>query len=427
MRKIVRLAAMTVIAFGPLLASGENWPCFRGPDGSGVSSETGLPTTWSDSEHVAWKHEMPGPGSSSPITWGDRVFVTCYSGYGVDPDNPGDQHNLKRHLVCLNLGDGKVLWQKAVPAKLPESPYEGQLTQHGYATSTPVTDGERIFVFFGKSGVIAFDWNGNQLWQANVGARLGMMNHGSGASLVLCKDLVIVNANAESESLAALDKRSGRQIWKTDAKGYNGSFSTPVLLEKSGGKYELIVHMPDEIWALSPTDGGMLWFCTGVRGDAIPAPAIANGIVFGLGRGGTGSGFVAIRAGGRDDVTAKNVLWRSEAASQVPSPVALGDYLYWVDEHGAAYCLRADTGQRVYRSRLPKAGEVYASPVAADGKLFAVTRRNGTFVLDAKPEFKLLAHNKLASDPSIFNASPAISQGRLLLRSDRFVYCISSK
>jgi len=427
MRKIVSLAAVSIMAFGPLFASAENWPGFRGANGSATSSETGLPTTWSDSEHIAWKSEMPGPGGSSPIVWGDRVFVTCYSGYGVDPDNPGDQHNLTRNLVCLNLGDGKVLWQKAVPAKLPEDPYQGQLTQHGYASSSPATDGERVFVFFGKSGVVAFDWEGKQLWQTSVGTGSAMMGWGSGASPVLYKDLVIVNANAESQSLVALDKRSGREVWKADARGYMGAWSTPLLLERSDGKHELIVHMPDEIWALSLADGGLLWFCTGVRGSAIPSPATAGGIVFGLGGGPMGGGVIAIRAGGRNDVTTNNVLWRGETGSYVPSPLAVGGYLYWVDERGMAYCLKADTGQRVYRSRIPKAGEVYASPVAADGKLFVVTRHNGTFVLEAKPEFKVLAQNKLASDPTVFNAAPAISQGRIVLRSDRFVYCIASK
>jgi outer membrane protein assembly factor BamB len=428
MRKIVGLAALFILAFGPPLAAAENWPCFRGSNnGSAASSETGLPTTWSDSEHVAWKREMPGPGSSGPIVWGDRVFVTCYSGYGVDADNPGNQQNLVRHLVCLSLADGEVRWQKTVRATLPEDPYQGQLTQHGYASSTPATDGERIFVFFGKSGVVAFDWEGKQLWQTSVGTGSAVMGWGSGASPVLYKDLVIVNANAESQSLLALDKRTGREVWKADAKGYTGSWSTPVVLETPGGKHELIVHMPDEIWGLSLVDGGLLWFCSEVRGAAVPTPATKGGIVFAVGGGPMGAGVMAIRAGGRGDVTAGNVLWRGSAGAYVPSPVVVGDHLYWADERGVAYCLKTDTGRQVYRARLPKAGDVYAPTTAADGKLYVVTRRNGTFVLEAKPEFKVLAQNKLASDATDFNAGPAISQGRLVLRSNRFVYCISAK
>jgi outer membrane protein assembly factor BamB len=417
------LALTCLLAWAPAA----DWPQFRGPDGSGVSSEKGLPETWSDSNHLAWKAPMPGPGSSGPIVWGNRVFVTCYSGYGVDPDDPGDQHKLTRHLLCLSLGDGKVLWQKTVPATLPEDPYQGQLTEHGYASSTPATDGERVFVFFGKSGVVAFDWKGTQLWQTSVGTGSAMMGWGSGASLVLSKDIVIVNANAESQSLVALDKRTGRQVWKVDAKGYNGAWSTPVLREKSGGKHELIVHMPDEIWALSLTDGGLLWFCTGVRGSAIPSPAIAGTTVFGLGGGPMGTGVIAVRAGGRNDVTSSNVLWRGETGSYVPSPLVLDGLMYWVDDRGTVYCVSVDTGKQVYRQRLSGAGGVYASVVAGDGKLYAVTRRKGTFVLAAGPVFKVLTQNRLGSDTTDFNANPAISQGRLLLRSNRSIYCVTAK
>jgi hypothetical protein len=427
MRVTVACLTLTALAACSLSARAEDWPCFRGPNASGAGAETELPTTWSDSENLAWKLELPGPGSSGPICSRDRVFVTCYSGYGVDAANPGDPKNLARHLVCLNLADGKLLWQKSVPATLPEDPYEGQLTDHGYASSTPAADGERVFVFFGKSGVLAFDWEGRQLWQKSVGTGSAIMGWGSGASLTLYKDLVIVNANAESQSLVALDKQSGRQVWKADAKGYTGSWSTPVLVAKAGGNPELVVHMPEEIWALNPATGGLLWYCSGVRGAAIPSIAAGGEVVFALGGGPMGGGTVAIRAGGHDDVTASRVLWTKTNGSYVPSPVAVDDHLYWADERGTVTCLKADTGQQVFRQRLRGAGGVYASAVAADGKLYVVTRRKGTFVLEAKPAFKVLAHNQLASDTSDFNAAPAIVHGRLLIRSNRCLYCIGAK
>ena len=426
MRTIVSLIAIATLAACLTRAHAADWPRFRGADGSGVSAETGLPATWSDTQNVAWKVDLPGPGTSSPIVVGNRVFVTCYSGYGVDPAHPGDQKNLVRHVVCVNLTDGKLLWDKTVPATLPEDPYEGQLIGHGYASNTPAADQDHVFAFFGKSGVVAFDNQGKQLWQTSVGTQSAMMGWGSAASLLLYKDLVIVNANAESQSIVALEKATGRQAWKADAKGYTGSWNTPVLVNKADGKQELIVFMPDEIWGLRPDDGALLWFC-GARGAAIPGIVARDEIVYAIGGGPMGTGSEAIRIGGRGDVAASRVVWKKSFGSYVPSPIALGKNLYWADDKGFANCLNADTGEQIYHERIPKAGSIYASAVAADGKLYVVTRRNGTFVLPMGEQFKVLAQNRFASDTTDFNASPAISQGRLLLRSNRCLYCIAGK
>ena len=408
------------------LFSGADWSRFRGPDGSAVSSATDLPLSWSDDKNIAWKVELPGPGSSSPIVGDGRVFVTCYSGYGADPEKLGDQQELVRHLICVDAQDGRILWDKKVPAVLPEDPFEGMLRQHGYASHTPVTDGEQVFVFFGKSGVVAFDRDGNQLWQTSVGTGSAALGFGSGASLVLHKDLVIVNANAESQALIALDKASGREVWRAEAQGYNGSWSTPIFVDV-GGKTELVVNMPGEVWGMDPSDGGLLWYCEVSRGSGNTSLAAKDGIVYSLSGGPGGSGVVAVRAGGRDDVTKSHVVWKKSIGSYVPSPVVVGDYLYWVDDRGLAYCLKADSGEQVYRERLPGAGGVYASLTAAGGNLYAVSRGKGTFVLPAKPEFKMLAHNEIKSDTSDFNASPAISGNRLLLRSNRFLYCVGGQ
>jgi len=310
---------------------------------------------------------------------------------------------------------------------VPEDPYQGQLTEHGYASSTPATDGQRVFVFFGKSGVLAFDRDGKQLWQTSVGTGSAMMGWGSAASPLLYKNLVIVNANPESQSIVALDQNTGRQVWRTEAKGYVNSFSSPSLVDMPGGKQELLVFLPDEVWGLNPGDGALYWYCTGVRGSAIPSLVGKGGLAYVVGGGMMGTGSMAIRAGGSGDVTGSRVVWRHSAGSYVPSPVLVGDHLYWVDERGVACCLKADSGKEVYRQRLPEGGNTYASVVAADGKVYAVTRRSGTFVLPAQPEFKVLAHNRLKSDPTDFNASPAVAGGGLLLRSNRFLYCIGAK
>jgi outer membrane protein assembly factor BamB len=431
-RPFHQVVAACMVCLNAACALADDWPRFRGPDGLALSPDKDLPVTWSDTDGIAWKVELPGPGSSSPIVAGDRVFVTCYSGYGVDRSNPGDQAKLTRDLVCIHLTQGRVLWQKSVPAALPEDRYGGMLADHGYASHTAATDGQRVYVFFGKSGVLAFDLEGNQLWQTNVGSNLAMMGFGSGTSLALYKNLVIVNANAESQAIIALDAATGHEVWKTDAKGYAGSWSTPVVV-KAGGKDELVVNMPDEIWGLDPKDGGLLWYSTALGGASNTTVVAQDGVVYALAGGPRGSGAVAIRAGGHDDVTTSGLVWKKTVGSYVPSPVILGEYLYWVDDKGIAYCLRADSGEQVYRQRLPGVGgggrrgmssAVYSSVVAADGKLYAVTRHNGAFVLAQGPKFEVLAHNELESDTSDFNASPAVVRGRLLLRSDRALYCV---
>ncbi|HEX5446727.1 MAG TPA: PQQ-binding-like beta-propeller repeat protein [Pirellulales bacterium] len=403
-------------------ARAADWPNFRGPGGAALSTDKHLPVTWGDHENLVWQVELPGAGSSSPIVSGDRVFVTCYSGYGVDREQPGKPADLVRRLVCVGLRGGAVLWDKPLAAVQPEDAYQGMMAEHGYASHTPATDGERVYCFFGKSGVYAFDLEGNELWHASVGAGSAILGFGSGASLALYQDLVIVNANAESESLIALDKQSGRQVWKTEAKGYRGSWSTPVIVPTSG-KPELVVNMPGEVWGLDPDDGGLYWFSTAQRTAGSTTAVAKDGIVYSLGGGPGGAMVTAIRTGGSGDVTESNLLWKKTVGSYVPSPVLVDGRLYWVSDQGIVYCLRADSGEQLFRERLGGGG-LYASLIAADGKLYAVTRRNGAVVLAAGPTFEKLAHNRLESDTSDFNASPAVADGCLLLRSNRSLYCI---
>ena len=191
--------ALTLVA---RTTNAADWTQFRGPNGAGISAELNVPLTWSDTENLRWKVELPGPGSSSPIVIGDRIFVTCYSGYGVPKASGGDIKSLQRHLVCVSRSDGMIQWTKAVPGELPEDGYQGYISEHGYASSTPVTDGERVYCFFGKCGVVAFDLDGKQLWQIGVGKESGNRRWGSDASLILYKDSVIVNASEESQSVS---------------------------------------------------------------------------------------------------------------------------------------------------------------------------------------------------------------------------------
>ena len=402
--------------------SAADWPRFRGPNGSAISQDGNLPTRWSDTENLVWKTELPGPGTSSPVTHGDLIFLTSYSGYGADRNDPGNQETLQRHIICFSRADGKILWDKKVQPKLPEDSYQGFLREHGYASSTPVVDDEKVYVFFGKAGVLAFDHQGDEKWRVDVGSGSAIRGWGSAASPMIYKDLVIVNASAESEAIVALDRHTGKEKWRASSEGYNGTWSTPILVESAEGRQDLVISVPDEVWGINPDNGKLRWYALATEGSPNCTSLVGkDGVVYAL--GGRSGKSVAIRTGGKGDVTKTHVLWTGKSGSYVTSPLIHGQYLYWVSDRGIANCLKADSGEEVFKKRLPGAGKLYASIVMADEKLYAVTRDNGTFVLAAKPEFEQLAHNKIAGDESIFNASPAVSNGQLLIRSNRFLYC----
>lgn len=404
--------------------NGANWPQFRGPNGQGLSAAKGLPLTWSPTENVVWKSELPGAGTSSPIVLGSRLFLTSYSGYGVPGQPRGDMGQLKMHVLCLDSASGKVQWNKEVTPKLPEQ--EGIREGHGYASSTPVADAERVYVFFGRSGVLAFDHQGRQLWQTEVGSNIS--GWGSATSPILFGDFVIVNASVESESLVALDKKTGREVWRTP--GIREAWNTPLLVTTEGGKTELVVASYMKLLGFDPVTGKQLWSCnTGINWYMVPSPVAHNGIVYCI--GGRSGGSLAVRTGGQGDVTGTHRLWIGRKGSNVSSPIIYEDHLYWMnDNNESAYCAEAKTGNIVYEEKIQRAGQIYASPVLAEGKLYYVSRNGRTFVVAAKPTYELLATNTTAdrgTQGSTFNASPAIAANRLFLRSDRFLYCLGSK
>ena len=401
----------------PAAAGEADWPCFRGPSGMGIGASTGLPITWSQSDHLAWKTGLPGPGASSPVVFGDRIYITCYSGYFVPGQTDGRQEDLKRHVVALQRNDGKLLWDQALAAKLPEEP---RIRDHGYAASTPAVDADRIYVFFGKSGVFAFDHAGQQLWQTDVGSNTH--GWGSAASPVLYKDLVFINASVESDSLIALDRATGKEKWRVGR--VQGSWNTPVIVTAASGRKELVVATQGKVLAFEPETGKPLWSCrTDIGWYMVPSVVAADGIVYCLG-GRSGIAALAVRAGGSGDVTDTHRLWTSLKGSNVSSPVFQDGYLYWMHEQrGVAYCAKAETGEVIYEERLERAGQTYASALLADGRVYYLTRDGRTFVLSAKPVFEQLARNDLG-DGSIFNGSPAVDGSRILIRSDAFLYCL---
>ncbi|HZZ81852.1 MAG TPA: PQQ-binding-like beta-propeller repeat protein [Gemmataceae bacterium] len=412
-----RLAFCVAFFLLATTAHAADWLQFRGPN-FGIAPDKGLPITWSATSNLLWKTPLPGPGASSPIVVGNKVFLTCYSGYGLDKNEPGDQKNLKRHLVCVDRVKGAILWTRDVPADPPEPKYVSYQSLHGYASNTPVSDGKNVYVFFGKSGVFAYDLDGKQLWHKSVGT--GTYYWGVGLSPILYKNLLIVNASTESNSLVALDKSNGKQVWKTE--GINESWSTPAIVKLPGDKHELVVSGAMKILGYDPDTGKELWYAKSFNWYVCPSVIAHDGVVYTL----QNSTAVAVKAGGRGDVTTSHTLWQKKFGATVTSMVYHEGHVYWADR-GRANCLNAKNGDTVYREDLkPGGGDFYGSPLLADGKIYYTSRQNGVFVVAASPKFTQLAHNSL-DDKSIFNDSPAVSDSQIFLRSDRFLYCIGKK
>lgn len=409
-RALSAIVALAMVAS----ANGEEWQRFRGNDGSGVSREKNLPAHWSAKENLRWRTKLPGPGTSSPILVNGRIYLTCYSGYGTE-DGGEDMEKLRLHVVCIDRNGGKVLWTKTIQPKLPEQRYRGYLALHGYASSTPACDGERLYVFFGRTGVFCFDLDGKQIWTADVGSRTH--GWGSATSVVPYKNLVIVNASVESGRLVALDKSSGKEVWT--AKGIQSSWSTPVVAKAPNGRNELIVSGSRQVLAFDPDSGKPLWNAKVFNWYVCPSVVVHDGIVYAL----QNSVCTAIKMGGTGDVTKTHVLWKNNAGSTVPSLTYRNGYLYY-PRGGRVCCMDAKSGKVIYqKGPTPNPGSFYASPLVADGKVYYISRNRGVYVVAEGPEYKLLAHNSFEDDGSRTNASPIADAGCILYRTDRYLYC----
>ncbi len=424
MKRLDRIAMVCFFAAAAGAAPAEDWRQFRGPGGMGISEEKGLPVEWSADKNIAWRAKLPGAGASSPVTQGNRIFVTCYSGYGADPDpkTPGKMEDLRRHLLCLDRTTGQTLWTKEFQPLLPEHSYAGEGSYHGYAASTPVVDDQRLYVFFGKSGVFCFDLDGKEIWHSLVGKNTN--GWGSGTSPILYNDLLIVNASVESGALIALEKSTGKEAWRSP--GIGSSWNTPVLVATPERAQELAVSVAGRVVAVDPDTGKERWRADFAKSYICPSVVAHAGVVYAIGAGNTS---LAVKAGGEGDVTQTHSLWRQSKGSNVGSPVYHDGHLYWAgDGSGVVHCQESATGKFVYSERLnPPAGQIWASPVLADGKLYYVSKAGGTYVVAAQPKFQQLAHNVIAGDKSRGNASLAISNGQLFLRNDQYLYCIGKR
>jgi len=422
MKQIRKLAYGLLAVLGICTALQADWRQFRGPGGLGTSAEKGLPVAWSSQKNLLWSTKLPGAGTSSPVSVGDRIFLTCYSGYAQDQKDPGNIENLMRHALCVDQKNGKILWAKEFKPEFPEHKYQGEGAYHGYSSSTPTSDGERLYVFFGKSGVFCFDLDGKEIWHVSAGNKIHG-GWGSGASPMLYKNLLIVNASIESGALVALDKMTGKEVWR--APGISSAWDTPVLVTAPSKEVELVVSIENRLRSFDPDTGKELWNADGVHRYICPSVVAHDGVVYAIGGGHTS---LAVKAGGRGDVTSTNGIWREKKGSNVSSPIYHEGHLYWAGDNGLINCQEAATGKFVYSERLtPNPGRFWASPVLADGKLYFVSQHNGTYVVAARTKFEQLAHNVFEDDKSRANASVAVSNGQLLLRTDQALYCIGNK
>lgn len=412
------------------------WSRFRGPNGTGISDAENIPINWSETENLAWKTKLPGPGASSPVLTEKLAIVTCYSGYGEDINNPGNIDDLKRHVCGVDRATGELLWTKTFASEHRDDPYQGMgVPEHGYATNSAVTDGERVIAFLGKSGVVALDLEGNEQWRVSVGNESGNRGWGTAASLMLYGDLVIVNAAEESQSLIAIHKVTGEVAWEAPAATLELCYSTPAIVRVDEQRDDLVIAVPGEIWGLNPNNGKLTWYAeTSLTDNLSPSIIVDGTTVYAFG-GYRSSGSLALQVGGTGDITNSAVLWTSRNSSYVATPVLINQQLHWIDDRGMYYCSDATSGELVMRSRVKQIDSggrpVYASPVVINGNVYAQTRESGLLVIEpaSEPdsELNVLAQNKFASDNSIFNATPAVDKGQLFLRSDQYLYCITAR
>jgi outer membrane protein assembly factor BamB len=438
------LLAVSGLSFLLPMPAEDNWPQWRGPRSQGISSEAGLPVQWSTGKNLAWKTPLAGVGVSSPVVWGDQVIVTSQSGRAhgarssfpllarddstlAERENPiqgarsasgSEDKEVSLIVEAFRLSDGSRLWEYRVKAtgEFPEL-HE----KHNLATPMPLIDGERIYAWFGNGQLVALDLNGRVVWTRHLGVEISPFrtSWGHGSSPALHGEMLILLCDHQPRSyLLALDRRTGKQLWLADRGQGRVSHSTPLVAAGPGGD-ELIVNSSGRIDAYNPVTGKLIWHAGGQRQTPIPTAVSQDGSIY-LSRGYRNSDFLAIRLGGKGDVSESHVVWRtSSGASYVPSIVLYDGLLYMTNEIGVVTCAEAKTGKPLWRLRL--GGVFFASPVAGDGKVYMVSETGTTFVLKAGSRPELLAENDLGER---FLASPAMSNGRLYLRSDRTLFAV---
>ncbi len=428
---VLVLAAATV-------AASDDWPHWRGPSATGIAAASPLPASWSATENIAWQAQLEGAGVSSPIVFGSRVFVTSQAGdgrrragnhptltQGGDPRSAGESTLAKRTranvafiVEAFDRVSGKRVW-------MHETAPEGELPpvhdKHNLASASPVTDGERVYAWFGTGQLVALDTNGKPVWSKHLGKEYGAfdINWGHASSPVLFEDSIILLCyHTPASYLLALDKRTGAVKWKVDKPAGQESYSSPIVVQGPGGN-ELIVNSNSGVESFDPATGKSLWTYPEVNRFPIPVAMVDNGMLF-LSRGYRSSPFMAIRLGGRGDITKTHVAWRVPTGGPyVSSLVHYQGVIYMSTDNGILSAFDAANGQRLWQERV--GGTFSASPIAGDGKIYFVSEGGETIVIKAGRTFEVVSRNQLDGH---FVASPAAGNGKVFLRADDRLFAV---
>jgi outer membrane protein assembly factor BamB len=423
--------------------SAADWPQWRGPRGTGATDEKNLPVTWNATENVAWRAPLGGVGVSSPIVSGDRVFVTSQIGTGVrragnhprlaqgsgavgeralaaGQGGPADDRTFFV-VEAFSRSDGKRLWQHRLEAT---GPLPGVHDKHNLASPSPVTDGQMVYAWFGTGQIVALDMNGKAVWQRHLGQEIAPfdINWGHASSPTLFGDTVLLLCDhAPASYLLAVDKKTGKERWRVDRGKGRMSYTTPFVVESPTGP-ELIVNSSQRVDAYDPRTGAFLWHVGGSNQFPIPAPTFHDGVIY-MTRGYRSGPYMAIRPGGRGDISSSHVVWEvPTGAPYISSLVYHEGILYMASDVGAVTAIDAATGRRIWQQRVE--GIFSASPVAADGKVYFVSETGETIVLKAGRQAEILARNDVGER---LIASPAISNGQIFLRSDDRLFAIGKR
>lgn len=414
-----------------------NWPQWRGPSGQGTSAEKNLPAEWSATKNIKWKTAIAGRGHSSPIVWGNKIFLTTaiegpvvpgakavtHIDEGKEylhPDSVGADHQHTFKVICLSRDTGRILWEQTAFAG---TPYDNRHRKASFASSTPATDGKFVYAFFGTEGMFAYDLNGKLAWKAEVG-KLGTFGMGVGTSPILYGNLVILQCDEESGAasfIVALDKKTGKEVWRTPRK-VQASWATPLLVN-TAKRSEIITTGNEFVIAYDPATGKELWRHKGVESNAIPSPVANSEMVF-ISAGYPAKIAMAIKLGGAGDLV-DAVVWKyAKGTAYVPSPILYGDYLYLTTDRGILTCLDAKTGEVKYEGgRVPVPATFTASPVAFEGKILLTSEDGDTFMVKAGPKHEILGTSSVGEP---VYASPAIADGKIFIRGEKNLYCIGS-
>jgi outer membrane protein assembly factor BamB len=402
--------AAAVLVLTSVALRGENWPAWRGPGGGGVSTEKDLPLHWSATENVRWKAPVPGAGVSTPIVWGERVFLTSSDG----------RDNDRLHLLCFHRDTGKLLWHNRY---FGSAVSEGQFPPGGMAVPTPTTDGERVYALFGTGDLVCVDLAGRPVWVRSLAQEYGPFRNrwGMAASPLLVGDLLVVQVDHWGKSyLLAVERGSGATRWRT-VRDASVNWTSPVAVQVQG-RTQIVAAGTYTLKGYDAETGKELWTAQGLQMQCIPTPVGQDGKLYAV----SGRDFytLALKLDGKTgDLTGTNVVWKVRSGgAYVPSPLCLGERYWFIEDSGWLNCLDAATGKKIYRERL--GGKVSASPVAGAGRLYLTAEDGHVTVIDAAGPFKVLARNDVGET---LVASPALSQGRIFLRGDKHLWCIGEK